>query len=154
MVYIPGLLERLLTDEPVPASLNYLSSGLTSVKIKRVDSRTITVTPDGGYTLPPGPIADERTGMVMHVHEENVYRALEGLTYNPQNPMRVGEEVTLTEFTATVTGMTADGRIASAAFTFARPLDDDGYRWLRWDKSTSTYEVVRMPPVGEAAVYR
>ena len=92
--------------------------------------------------------------MVMHVHEENVYRALEGLTYNPRNPMRVGEVITLTEFTVTVTGMTDDGRIASAAFTFARPLDDGRYRWLRWDKSTSTYEVVRMPPVGEAAVYR
>ena len=154
MIYLPGLLERLLTDEPVPASLNYLSSGLTSVEVRRVESRTITVTPDGGYTPPPGPVVDEETGMVMHVHEENVYRALEGLTYNPQNPMRVGEVVTLTEFTVTVTGMTDDGRIASAAFTFARPLDDDRYRWLRWDKSTSTYEVIRMPPVGESAVYR
>jgi hypothetical protein len=154
MVYLPGLLERLLTDEPVPASFNYLSSGLTSVEIRRVDSRTITVTPDGGYTPPPGPVVDEETGMVMHVHEENVYRALEGLVYNPQNPMRVGQVVALTEFTVEVTDMTGDGRIASAVFTFASPLDDDRYRWLRWDKSTSTYEVVRMPPVGESTVYR
>jgi hypothetical protein len=154
MIYLPGLLERPFTDEPIPASLNYLSSGLTSVAIRRQDSRRITVTPDGGYTLPPGPVVDEKTGIVMHVHEENVYRALEGLTYNPQNPMRAGQVVALAEFTVEVAGMTSDGRIASAVFTFASPLDDERYRWLRWDKATSTYEVVHMPPVGESRVYR
>jgi hypothetical protein len=154
MVYMPGLLERLLTDEPMPASLNYLSSGLTSVEIKRVDGRTIAVTPDGGYTPPPGPIVDDQTGWVMHVHADNAYRALEGFAYNPRNPMRVGQEVFLTEFTAEVTGMTSDGRIASAVITFARPLEDDRYVWLRWDKAASTYEVVHMPLVGESRVYR
>ena len=154
MVYLPGLLERLLTDAPVPSSLNYLSSGLTSVEVRRVDSRTITVTPQAGYTPPPGPIVDGETGWVMHVHEENAYRALEGLAYNPRNPMRVGQVVALTEFSVRVAGMTGDGRIASAVFTFAEPLEDGRYVWLRWDKAASSYEAVPMPPAGESRVYR
>jgi hypothetical protein len=118
-----------------------------------VDEWTIVVTPEGGYTPLPGPIVDERTGAVVPVHEENVYRALEGSYYNPRNPMRVGQVVDLSEVTVEVTEMTGDGRIAQAAFTFAHPLDDDRYGWLLWDKATSTYERVQMPPVGETRVY-
>ncbi len=50
----------------------------------------------------------------MHVHAENAYRALEGLAYNPRNPMRVSQEAFQTGFTAGVTDMIGDGRIASA----------------------------------------
>jgi hypothetical protein len=153
MVCVPGLLERLLTDEPFPASVNYLSSGLTPVVVRRVDDRTIAVTPDGGYTLPPGPIVDGATGLVMHVHGDNVYRALEGLVYNPRNPMRVGQVVAMTNVRVEIARMTSDGRIAEAVFRFANALDDGRYLWLRWDEGTSTYEVVQMPPIGESRVY-
>jgi hypothetical protein len=153
MIYIPGLLERLFTDEPFPASIGYLSSGFTPVHVERVDARTILVTPEGGYTPLPGPIVDDATGMVAHVHLENVYRALDQTTYNPRNPTQVGQVVALSEVTIEVTGMTGDGRIAQAAFTFAQPLDDSRYVWLLWDEATSTYERVQMPAVGETRVY-
>ena len=152
-IYASGMLHRLFTEEPFPASINYLSSGFTPVHIERVDARTIIVTPDGGYTPLPGPITDDKTGTVMQVHLENVYRALEGLFYNPQNPMRVGQVVALSEMTAEVTEMTDDGRIAQAVFTFAKRLEDDRYVWLLWEEDTSTYDRVQMPPVGEARVY-
>lgn len=153
MIYIPGLLQRLFTDEPFPASINYLSSGFAPVHIERVDDRTIVVTPEGGYTPPPGPIVDEATGMVMHVHLENVYRVLDGNLYNPRNPMRVGQVVALSEVTVEVTEVTDDGRIAQAAFTFAHPLEDVRYVWLLWDEAASSYERVEMPAVGETGVY-
>ena len=112
MIYIAGLLQRMFTDEPFPASINYLSSGFTPVHVERVDARTIVVTPEDGYTPLPGSITDEATGMVTDVHLENVYRALDENFYNPRNPMQVGQVVTLSEVTVTVTEMTADGRIA------------------------------------------
>jgi hypothetical protein len=118
-----------------------------------VDAQTIIVTPDGGYTPLPGPIVDDATGMVTHIHLENVYRTVDGFFYNPQNPMRVGQVVTLSEVTVEVTQMTGDGRIAQAAFTFAYPLEDNRYVWLLWDQATSTYERVQMPSVGESRVY-
>ena len=153
MSVMGGLLQRLFTNEPLPASLNYLSSGFAPVHIERVDARTIIVTPDGGYTPLPGTVVDDKTGMVTEIHLENVYRALDGFHYNPWDPMQVGQVVALSEVTVEVTGMTGDGRIAQAAFMFAHPLDDDRYVWLLWDDVTSAYERVRMPPAGESMVY-
>jgi hypothetical protein len=153
MIYTTGLIQRLFTDEPIPASINYLSSGFTPVHIERVDDRTILVTPESGYTPLPGPIVDDATGMVTHIHLENVYRALEGFSYNPQNPMQVGQVVALSEVTVEVTQMTGDGRIAQAAFMFAHPLEDNRYVWLLWDEATSTYERVQMPSVGKSGIY-
>jgi hypothetical protein len=143
----------LFTDEPFPASINYLSSGFTPVHIERVDARMIVVTPEGGYTPLPDPIVDDATGLVTHVHLENVYRALDQNFYNSRNPMQVGQVVTLSEVTVEITEMTSDGRIAQAAFTFAYPLEDKRYVWLLWDEDTSTYERVQMPPVGASRVY-
>jgi len=154
MIYAAGLTQLLFIEAPVPASINFLSSGFTPVHIERVDDRSIIVTPEGGYTPQPGPIVDDATGMVSHVHLENVYRTLEGFSYNPQDPMHVGQVVALSEVTVEVTQMTGDGRIAQAAFTFAYPLEDDRYVWLLWDEATSTYERVRIPPVGESRIYR
>jgi hypothetical protein len=153
MIYIAGLMQRVFTDEPVPARINYLSSGFAPVDIERVDDRTIVVTPEGGYTPLPGPIKDDATGMVTDVHLENVYRALDENFYNPRNPMHVGQVVALSEVTIEVTKMTADGRIAQAAFTFAHPLEDERYVWLLWDETASTYARVQMPPVGESRIY-
>jgi hypothetical protein len=153
MTFMGGLLPRLFTDKPFPASINYLSSGFEPVYIERLEARTIIVMPEGGYTPLPGPIVDEETGMVTQIGMENVYRALDGFYYNPQNPMRVGQVIALNDVTVEVTEMTGDGRIARAAFTFAHPLEDDGYLWLLWNEDTSSYERVQMPPVGEVRVY-
>ena len=153
MSYAAGLFQRLFSNEPFPASINYLSSGFTPVQIERVDARTIVVTPEGGYTPQPGPIVDNTTGIVTHIHVENVYRNLDRFLYNPQNPMNVGQVVTLSEVTVEVTEMSDDGRIAQAAFRFTHPLEDHQYVWLLWDEATSTYERVQMPPIGGARVY-
>ncbi len=153
MSFTAGLLQRLFTDKPFPASINYLSSGFAPVRIERVDAQTIIVTPEGGYTPLPGPIVDDKTGAVTPVGLENVYRALDEFHYNPRNPMHVGQVVALPEVTVEVTEMTGDGRIARAAFTFDHPLEDSGYVWLLWNEDTSTYQRVQMPPVGESRVY-
>jgi hypothetical protein len=153
MSYAAGLLQRLLSNEPFPASINYLSSGFAPVHIERVDARTLLVTPEGGYTPLPGSIVDKETGDVTQVGLENVYRALDGFYYNPQNPMQVGQVVALSEVKMEITEMTDDRRIAQAAFTFAHPLEGNRYVWLLWDEDTSTYERVQMPSVGETRVY-
>jgi hypothetical protein len=151
--FMGGLFQRLFSDKPFPASINYLSSGFAPVHIARVDARTIRVTPEGGYTPLPGPVVDEKTGMVTQVHLQNVYRALDGFYYNPRNPMRVGQVVALSDVTIEVTEMTGDGRIAQAAFTFAHPLEDERYVWLLWDEGASSYTRVQMPAVGESRVF-
>jgi hypothetical protein len=61
--------------------------------------------------------------------------------------------VTLSEFTVEVAAMTDDGRVASAIFTFAEPLESDRYVWLVYDAASQSYERVEMPPVGESRIY-
>jgi hypothetical protein len=153
MTFMGGLLPRLFTEKPFPASINYLSSGFAPIQVERLDARTIIVTPEGGYTPLPGPIVNEETGVVTQIGLENVYRALDGFYYNPQNPMQAGQVVVLSDVTVEVTEMTNDGRIAQAIFTFTDPPEDDRYVWLLWNQDTSSYERVRMPPVGETSVY-
>jgi hypothetical protein len=153
MSFMAGLFQRLFSDKPFPLSIHYLSSGFAPVRIERVDARTLLVTPEGGYTPLPGPITDAKTGIVSHFALENVYRALDGFSYNPQNPMHAGQSVVMLEVTVEVIEMTGDGRIAKAKFTFAHPLDDTRYVWLLWDADTSTYARVQMPPVGESRIY-
>jgi hypothetical protein len=149
MSFMGGLYQRLFSGQPFPLSINYLSSGFAPVKIERVNARTIVVTPDGGYTPLPGPdsMIDGKTAM------KNVYRALDGFFYNPRNPMRIGQVVTLSEVTVEVTEMTSDGRIAQAAFTFAHPLEDSRYGWLLWDEGAASYERAQVPAIGETKVY-
>lgn len=154
MAFMGGLFPRLFTDKPFPLSLNYLTSGFAPVHIERVDAQTIIVTPEGGYTPLPGLITDPTTGAMTGIGLENMYRALDGFYYNPRNPMRVGQEVALSEVTVEVTEMTNDGRIAQARFTFAHPLEDDLYVWLLWEEDTSTYERAQMPPIGETRIYQ
>jgi len=153
LFYIYAMHQRLFTDAPFPASINYLSSGYTSVHIERVDARTIIVTPEGGYSPRPGPALNAKTGEVTQISAENVSRVLDGIFYNPQDPMQVGQVVALSEVTVRVTKMTGDGRIAQAVFTFAQQLEDNRYVWLLWDEDTLTYERVQMPSVGESSVY-
>jgi hypothetical protein len=148
-----GMHQRLLTGAPLPASMNYLASGNVPVSIVRIDARTIVVTPSGGYTPGPGPVIDERTGRVTHMSAVNIGRTLEQIIYNPQVPFRVGQVIALSEVTVNITEMTADGRIAQAAFVFDRPLDDSRYVWLLWNQNVRLYEKVEMPPVGETRVY-
>jgi hypothetical protein len=152
--YIIGTFWRAFGNEPIPASINYLSPGFTPVTIQRVDDRTIRVTPESGYAPPPGLVEDPASGTLLPTSETNVYRNVDrSFFYDPNYLTEVGQTVTLSEFTAEVAKMTDDGRIAEAIFTFAQPLESDRYRWLVWDADSQSYRTVEMPPVGESRVY-
>jgi hypothetical protein len=153
-LYIVGAFWKAFTDEPIPESINYLSPGFTPVTIQRVDDRTIRVTPESGYSPPPGMIVDPASGELVPIGEENVYRTIDrSFYYDPDYLTEVGQTVTLSEFTVEVAAMTDDGRIAEAIFTFAEPLESDRYVWLVVDAASQSYERVEMPPVGESRVY-
>ena len=51
------------------------------------------------------------------------------------------------DVTITILERTDDGRPAAVAFAFARPLDDPGWRWLRWQEED--FVAFEPPPVGE-----
>ena len=110
--------------EPRPRRLRLLASGLASVRVTRVDERTLRVRPAHGFYSTEGE------------------RMLRGLS----RPFRSGTEVRLSDLRVSVTEVDANGRALEAVFRFERPLDDDSLLWSAWQGSGLRPYVP--PPVG------
>ncbi len=153
-LYILGVFWTAFTDEPIPKSMNYLSSGITPVEIQRVDDRTIRVRPESGYAPAPGMVVDPASGTLTSISVVNVYRTIDrSFFYDPNYLTEVGQTVTLSEFTVEVAALTDDGRVAEAIFTFALPLESEHYVWLVYDVASQLYQRVAMPPVEQTRMY-
>jgi hypothetical protein len=106
------ILRRELSGRPVPGHTRVLAPAIPSVTIRRLDERTLAIAPRGGY---------------MRWALDQVFRS-------ERRPLALGERVTLTGMTATVTALTTDGRPAEVTFQFDVPLEDPSLLWLcfRW----------------------
>jgi hypothetical protein len=153
LFYSYSLIQRVFDDLDLHASINFLSSGYNPIHIERVDTKSIIVTPEGGYSPQPSSIIDDKFGRVKHFSQENISRILDGVFYNPQDPMQKGQEFALNDLTVKITKMSIDDRIAQALFTFDLPLEDSRYVWLVWDENTFTYYKVLMPEVGKSRIF-
>ena len=112
--------------KPLPRHMRILaSSQYAPVKVHRIDERTITVRPRGGY-------------LVM---------VLDRLFRDDQDPFSAGEKIKLTGMTVEVTELTEKGRPAEAAFTFSVRLEDDSLRWLQYKEGE--YVPFSPPAVGQ-----
>lgn len=121
--YIP--LVRRVAGLPAPARVRYLGAGPVALLVRRSAARTLEVRPAGGYLTSFDP----------------VFR-------DPAHRLALGEVVALPDLRITVIELTADGRPAAVAFTFAQPLDDPGLRWVQW--RAGRYVPFVVPPVGES----
>lgn len=123
--YLP--VRRALAGEPVPKGIRVLGASMAGLSLRRVDERTLHVSPDGGYLK--GPF-------------DQVFRG-------PQVPLKDGERVELSGVSVRVAGLTNDGRPASAVFEFDRPVEDESLVWLQWVEGE--FVPFTPPGVGESA---
>lgn len=113
--------------KPLPRHMRILaSSQFHPVEVNRIDERTITVRPRGGYLV----------------------TVLDRLFRDDQDPFSVGEKITLTGMTVEVTELTDEGRPAEAAFTFSVDLEDASLRWLQYQRGR--YVPFHPPAVGQS----
>ncbi len=113
--------------KPLPAHMRILSSSqYAPVKVHRINERTITVSPRGGYLV----------------------TILDRLFRDDQDPFSVGEKIKLTDMTVEVIELTDNGRPAKAAFTFSVDLEDESLRWLQYKEGE--YVPFNPPAVGES----
>ncbi|MHC4641202.1 MAG: hypothetical protein ACYS32_06110 [Planctomycetota bacterium] len=113
--------------KPLPAHMRILaSSQFGPVEVKRIDERTITVRPRGGYLV----------------------TVLDRLFRDDQDPFSVGEKIELTGMTVEVTELTDNGRPAEAAFSFSVGLEDASLRWLQYKEGR--YVPFHPPAVGQS----
>lgn len=113
--------------KPLPRHLRILaSSQFGPVELQRIDDKTITVRPRGGYLV----------------------TVFDRLFRDDKDPFSVGEKIELTGMTVEVTELTDNGRPAEAAFTFSVDLEDTSLRWLQYKKGK--YVPFSPPAVGRS----
>lgn len=119
------VLLRELEGQSLPAHVRTLAPAIPHVTIRRLDDRTLNVRPAQGYLRFP---------------LDRVFRS-------ERKPFRVGDRVTLTGMTVTITSLTDDGRPADAMFRFDVPLESPSLVWLCF--RGSGFESFGLPAVGE-----
>lgn len=124
--YLP--LYREAAHQPRPRRWLWLSTGVSELRIERLDENTLSVRPELGYWTDPTQL----------------------LLRSTSKPLRRGEKVTLDDATFEVTALTADGRPAEVVVRFARELRDRHLVFLRWQEHG--YAPFAIPAVGEAVV--
>jgi hypothetical protein len=107
--YLPLYLEakRLVR----PQHFVWLASGLSTLHVRRLDSRTLSLRPDQGYLT-------HSTQLMLR---------------STTRPFALGHTVRLDVATFVVTELTSDGRPAEVSVRFHRPLEDPALRILRWE---------------------
>ncbi len=114
---------RYLEDRPRPAHLRVLATGPVPLEVSRPDPRTLQVESAAGF---PAGVADP------------VYRG-------PTAPLRPGDSIDLPGMRVEVREAGGDGRVRSAVFRFAEPLER--LVVLQW--RDGVYRPFQPPRVGE-----
>lgn len=118
---------RFADGTPRPGRTRILATGFGDLAVTRVDATTLRVRVRGGF------------------FDHAMHRLMRG----PSQPFRVGDVVSLSDLSATVTAVTPDGRPGTVVFRFATSLESP--TWL-WTRSVGARLVPWTPPAVGATV--
>jgi hypothetical protein len=100
---------RAFRGVPRPHAQRWLATGLSELRVTRLDARTLEVEPRDGF---------------VHEQTERVVRGA--------RPFTLGERIALPGLEIEIVALTADARPQRARFHFERALEDPSYVWLVW----------------------
>ncbi|QEH34672.1 hypothetical protein OJF2_32130 [Aquisphaera giovannonii] len=118
-------LRRELDGVDSSAPVRVLAPAIPSVRIRRLDDRTLAVRPRGGYLRWP----------------------LDRAFRSERRAFRAGDEVKLTGMTVAIRSVTPDGRPEEASFRFDVPLESRSLLWLCFREGR--FEPFTPPAVGQ-----
>jgi hypothetical protein len=119
------LMYRAVAGERRPKHLRWFATGVTDLRIERVDERTLRIRPGAGFL--------SSTSQMM----------LRSLNL----PARLGERIVLSDATIEVSDVGLDGRPLEILVQFLVKLEDSSLEWLKWEGHG--YVPFRLPEVGE-----
>jgi hypothetical protein len=122
------LIYRAARGQPRPKHLRWLATGVTDLRIERVDDRTLRIRPKAGF------LSDTSQMMLR----------------SPAHPMHSGEQIALSDATIEVSDLGPDGRALEILVHFKVKLEDASLQWLQW--GDHGYVPFRLPEVGETVV--
>ncbi|MBI2388542.1 MAG: hypothetical protein HYV09_02900 [Deltaproteobacteria bacterium] len=108
----------------VPAKLLVMGVGVRPLELVRLDDRTVTLASAAG-------LVGDSTDRLTRGYE----------------PFIVGEVVKLSDLTVEIIEVNADGVPTVVCFSFARPLENEAFRWMQW--KDQTLAPFTPPKVGE-----
>jgi hypothetical protein len=119
------MMHRAVTGEPRPKHLRWFATGVSALRIQRVDASTLRIRPTEGFL-------SSFTQMMLR---------------SPHEPIRLGQRLTLSDVTIEVSALAVDGRPSEILVRFAVPLEHPSLQWLQWGKHD--YVPFRVPAAGE-----
>jgi hypothetical protein len=119
------LMYRAIAGEPRPKHLRWFATGVTDLRIQRLDETTLLIHPTAGF---------------LSSFTQTMLRS-------PTRPIGLGEQMALSGVSIEVSALTPDGRPSEIRVRFAVPLEHPSLQWLQWGKHS--YVPFRVPRVGE-----
>lgn len=127
IVYSKAICKELKLQ--MPRVTYALSSGMTSsMTIRRVDEKSLEITPDIGF----------------------ISTDVDRLFRDETHPMQVGDRVKSGDMTAEVISLTKDKRPLCVRFTFSKPLEDSSLAFFAWKNDDYGYAPFAMPDIGHS----
>jgi hypothetical protein len=119
---------REAARERRPKHLRWLATGVTDLRVDRVDAQTLRVRPGAGFL--------SSTSQMM--------------LRSSSRPMHRGERIVLSDVTIEVSDSSPEGRPLEILVRFAVSLEDPSLEWLQW--GTHGYVPFRLPPLGDHVI--
>ncbi len=132
---------------PVALKTLSLGSGVYDVRVERIDDHTLLVSQEGGWLMLPGQWPKNDPSQFAWVGTQYLFQTFDVLFRDGQ-PFTVGQRIKLSDCTLEIAKLTEDARPATVRFEFAKPLEDDSYRWVYW--KDDGYAEFSLPAIGES----
>jgi hypothetical protein len=126
--------------QTLPKTMRPLVPGCTSFDVQRTDDKTLVVQSKG-----PDIFSCEDVGPK---HVAYLFRIFNMSMGGPK--LRKGECRVLRGLTVEVQEVSEDGLPTRVAFRFDSSLDSPGFRWLRFDWRTFSYQPFKIPAIGQS----
>ncbi len=125
----------------VPDKTLALGSGVFEVHVHRPDDESLLVTQDGGWLALPGQSPEDDFSWVGSHYLFQTFDVL----FRDDQPFEVGQRIEFSDCAIEIVEITPDDRPAKVRFEFAKPLEDDSYRWVYWKDNGFTE--FKLPPI-------
>ncbi|OHB65591.1 MAG: hypothetical protein A2168_05840 [Planctomycetes bacterium RBG_13_50_24] len=136
-------------DKPLPARTRLLVPGYNPLKITRTGEKTLLIETRAGSLLTIDPShRDLKPNFVYFYHE------LSSLFRPNDIPFKPGEKIELSDMSAEVISVDANGQPTKVRFDFNISLDDPALCWQQWNWKKSgfgSYSTFEIPAIGETS---
>jgi hypothetical protein len=136
-------------NQPLPARTRLLVPGYNPLKTTRTGEKTLLMETQAGSLL-----TTDSSGRDFKPNFVYFYHELSSLFRPNDLPFKPGEKIDLTDMSAEVINIDADGQPTTVRFDFDVSLDDTSLCWLQWHWKKSGfgyYSRFEIPPVGETS---